>query len=73
MLFQVASDAQAVRAVIKLQALFRGHKARKRVKNMRAKRMQDKFGQTSTGIEGNYKNSIVDQVLNKIGSFNFHQ
>lgn len=80
LLIQLAADAQAIRAVIKLQALFRGFRDRKMVKTVKAKSMRDKMnGYSATTADANlsspggmkYQNVLVTDILNKIGSFKF--
>ena len=63
---QIAADATALRAVLKIQALYRGHRDRKKIKfKLAHMKMSDRnYGHS---LEGNYQNDIVKQTLERIG------
>lgn len=69
---QIAADANAVRAVLKIQALYRGFRDRKKIKfKLAHMKMSDKnYGRS---LEGNYNNPVVDKTLERIGQFRYMQ
>ena len=72
MLLAIQADVTAMRAVKRIQALYRGFKDRKKIKfRLAHMKMSDKnYGHS---LDGTYHNENVKKTLERIGAFRYNE